>query len=158
MRILVSGILVAIGLLMAQPAQADETKSGSIGTGIDVWNAQCKSPKTHCMFAYICDESTGLATWEMTMTVVSPTLLYGAGDVSNAHLGCNTGGVLLCRPGTTAGPMKAIITVTRPFVCPACPPTASYNYELNFGCFDKNQAVLPDVSDALTRTTHIVNQ
>ncbi len=160
MRTFVGAVLVAM-VLGGVPgiARADETRIGTLGTGIDIYNAQCKSAKTHCLFAYVCDESQGAARWAMTMTAITPTTMYGKGNVTTADGGdCNTAGVLLCRSGLTAGAMKAIITVTLAATpCPACSPGNTFDYALNFGCFDKFLNVLPDASDDLIRTTHIVN-
>ncbi len=157
MRTFVGMVLAVVMVLGGVVAQADETVHGVISLhGLDVWHAQCKSPKTHCMFAYICDDNqtTDTEVWQMTMTVLSPTGLFGASDVTAERLGgCNTAGVLLCRPGATVGAMKALITVTRPW--PVFLPVHPTQYELNFGCFDKTMAVLPDAADTLTRIAHI---
>ncbi len=87
----------------------------------------------------------------MTMVAITPVGLYGTGDVSFAYSNlCITSGVLICRPGTTVGAMKGLITITH-----RTGPGVT-QYELNFGCFDKDMNVLPDAADTLTRTMHIL--
>src|SRR5262245_1332404 len=145
------GMLLAAVLVLAGVAQADETKHSSLSVnGVDIWNAQCKSPKTHCLFAYICDDNVASGDlFSMVVAGVTPTALYGTGDLSFVYNNnCNTAGVLLCRAGTGVGAIKALIVVTHPL------GQGTTQYELNFGCFDKDKGVLPDAADSLTLVTH----
>jgi hypothetical protein len=143
------------GMLLVSPALTGVAGAASPFGGtvavnnMDVWTLTCNAASTHCMEIQVCDYDPSSAdTWFQALVATSPLTLLGKGvDFRTTSTGGCNPSQSICRPSTTAGPMKGLIVVAHP------DGAGSAIYTLTVNCLDKTLTPISASHTVLKKTT-----
>jgi hypothetical protein len=120
----------------AQELTRTETIGCSGNNCVDIWKIKCASPLTKKICASAIDNGAAFDdVLVVTLVGVTPLALLGKGDIASGAPGATAAPNCLARPGTTIGPISALVTIS-------VTTNSSTTYSATFTCFDKNNVLI----------------